>query len=720
MEVTLRKLAAVLVILAAVSPAGAEEGKDQKVFRAGACAIDITPRKLPVIVSGSFLERTAGKVRDPLHARCLVLDDGATRAAIVVVDSLLMPRALLDAAKARASKATGIPPERMMISATHTHSAPSVMGALGTGVDETYAKFLPDQIAKGIKRAAANLAPARIGWTAVAADRHTYCRRWIRRSDRIGTDPFGKKTVRAMMHPGYRNPQYVGPAGPVDTGLTILSVRSPDGRPIAVLANYSMHYFGAAAVSADYFGRFAAEFARLAGAENADPPFVAMMSQGTSGDLHWMDYGRPRKSVSIDAYARQIAKIAHDAYRKIEHRKWVPLAMREKKLKLRRRTPGDQRLKWARRIVERMGDRKPKNLAEVYATEQIYLHDDPVREMKLQAPRIGGLGIVAIPCEVFGITGLKIKAQSPLPVTFNIELANGAEGYIPPPAQHRLGGYTTWPARSAALEVQAEPKIVDAALGLLEGVSGRKRRKHAEAAGPYAKAVLASKPAAFWRLAEFNGPQATDASGNRNHGAFEGRVAFYLKGSHSKGVCGAATINRAAHLAGGRIRARLKGLGEAYSVEMWFRNGMPPGARAVAGYLFSRGNDNAEGAGGDHLGIGGTHNKKATGRLIFFNGNKLDELLIGTAKLKPNTFNHVVLVRDARRVRVYLNGSATPDISGRAAPGCPPEVRQVFIGGRNDNFANFEGRIDEVSVYNRALEPEEVAGHYKAAAKGEP
>jgi hypothetical protein len=58
----------------------------------------------------------------------------------------------------------------------------------------------------------------------------------------------------------------------------------------------------------------------------------------------------------------------------------------------------------------------------------------------------------------------------------NIELANGAEGYIPPPEQHKLGGYTTWPARTAGLEVGAEPRIVETLLSLLEEVSGQKRR----------------------------------------------------------------------------------------------------------------------------------------------------------------------------------------------------------------------------------------------------
>ncbi|MFH1267339.1 MAG: hypothetical protein ABIK89_16570, partial [Planctomycetota bacterium] len=133
----------------------------EKVFRAGASVLDITPKEFPAIVSGGFLERTAGGVNDLLHARAIVLDDGTTRLAIVVVDNLLMPRDLLDDAKQRAQETTGIPTDHMLISAIHTHSAPSVVGALGTGVDEPYVKRLPGWIAQSIEKAAANLAPAR-------------------------------------------------------------------------------------------------------------------------------------------------------------------------------------------------------------------------------------------------------------------------------------------------------------------------------------------------------------------------------------------------------------------------------------------------------------------------------------------------------------------------------------------------------------------------------
>src|SRR5687768_15204714 len=86
---------------------GAVHGAQEKVFRAGAAGIDVTPVKFPVIVNGMFEERTAEKAHDPLFARALVLDDGSTRIAIVVVDSCMLPRELIDEAKAIAAKGTG-------------------------------------------------------------------------------------------------------------------------------------------------------------------------------------------------------------------------------------------------------------------------------------------------------------------------------------------------------------------------------------------------------------------------------------------------------------------------------------------------------------------------------------------------------------------------------------------------------------------------------------
>ncbi|MGC8644600.1 MAG: hypothetical protein ACP5XB_32445, partial [Isosphaeraceae bacterium] len=124
------------------------------------------------------------------------------------------------------------------------------------------------------------------------------------------------------------SPDVIAPSGPVDPALTVLSIQTTEGRPIALLANYSQHYFGASPVSADYYGRFAAALARKIGAEQEAHPFVAVMSQGTSGDQMWMDYGRPRNDPGIDRYADEVAESAYQAYRSIrQYHDHVCLAM---------------------------------------------------------------------------------------------------------------------------------------------------------------------------------------------------------------------------------------------------------------------------------------------------------------------------------------------------------------------------------------------------------
>ena len=710
-------------------PAGpVDPPREPGVFRAGAASVDIAPPKFPVRVNGMFTERSADRVVDPLRAKALVLDDGVSRLALCVVDTCMMDRALIDAAKEEASRRTGLPTDRMLVSATHTHSAPSAMGCLGSREDPEYAAFLPGRIAEALVEAVAAMQPARIGWTAVDAWDHTFNRRWIRRPDRLLSDPFGQPTVRAHMHPGHQSADVTGPSGPVDPQLTLLAVQTADGRPLAVLANYSMHYISSDLLSSDYFGRFADHLATGLG---ADARFVGMMSQGTSGDLWAGDYGAPARPLDYDTYAREMAALAVTAMKSITWHDTAPLKMAERTLTLGYRVPDEARLAWARGITAERGDRLPESQAEIYAAEAIHLHERQRSELKLQALAIGDLGVTALPNEVVAITGLKLKTQSPLTTTMNIELANGADGYIPPPEQHHLGGYITWPARTAGLEVTAEPKIVETTLGLLEEVAGRPRRPVTVSDGPYAEAVRAADPLAYWRLDDIDWPVARDAGQTGRDAEMEAGVVVYLPGAGSgSGVSpnaaltpsafsGPTAINRAVHLAGGRVRATAA-LGDSYSAEFWIWNALPADTRAVTGYLFSRGPDADPAARGEHLGLGGTYRADLTGRLFLFNGNEQNDIVAGRTRLAPKAWHHIVYVRDGDRVRVHLDGHPVPEIDAAFAHTVPAGDTSVFFGGRNDNLFGLEGKLDEAAVYPRALSPEEIAAHYRASGQTPP
>ncbi|NNE90612.1 MAG: hypothetical protein HKN23_03105, partial [Verrucomicrobiales bacterium] len=229
-----RRLQLAGVALAFSVCANAPAAEDE--LLAGAYVQDVTGSFDSLIINGGFTEKRRGKMNPgDLNARCFVLRSGKTTIAIAVVDSCMIPRTVCDRAKTLASKATGIPPENILICATHTHSAPSTMDyCLGTMADPRYTLFLPPKIAEGIKQAHARLEPARVGWSQVSAPDCTHCRRWITRPDKMQSDPFGKQTVRAMMHPGYQSPNYVGPSGPVDDELSVLSIQTLKGEPLGV------------------------------------------------------------------------------------------------------------------------------------------------------------------------------------------------------------------------------------------------------------------------------------------------------------------------------------------------------------------------------------------------------------------------------------------------------------------------------------------------------
>ncbi len=673
----------------------------EKVFKAGAAVVDISPTSFPVIVNGNFLEALAKSKIDDLRARALVLDDGKNQIALVVVDSCMMPSDFLDEVKKMAQEATGIPANKIMISATHTHTAPSVMGILGARADEGYKSFLGPQIVRVISLAKKNMVPAKVGYKAFSDDEHTFCRRWIYRPDKMLIDPFGDKSVRANMHPGHKNPNAIGPSGPVDTAITLLALQTVEGFPLAVFANYSMHYYGSAPVSADYYGHFCDSLDKKINSQSPNAKNISFMSQGTSGDLMWMDYGEPTPKRDIVAYASAIADRCYKALETISYKKWVLLDMVETTSLFDRRLPDTKREVWAKKLISEMKSPLPKNRDEVYAKEQMYLLEKPKAQIKLQAIRIGNLGITAIPNEVFGLTGIKIKEQSPFEITMNIELANGAEGYIPPPEQHALGGYTTWPARSAALEVQAEPKIVESLLKSLEQLAKAKRKVSNLSDCDYSKIIGRSSPIAYWRFEDFEGDTCVDSSGKKNHGHYEEGKAFYLLGPNSDSF-GKGQVNRAVHFAGGKMSALINGVSDSYTAEAWIWNGLPANARTTAGVIFSRGNNSDKKFAGELLSIGGT--SANPGKLIFTPVNSSNLSFVGKTIVPLKEWVHIALVRNKKQVIVYLNGNKEIE----AETDETQNYSSFYIAGSSDNLSNFEGKVDEVAVYSRALGPKEI------------
>ena len=439
-------------------------------FQAGAATSNITP-PLGLEVIGGFVPFPSTYVHDELHVRCVVLDDGHGRLALVVCDLLGINGDLSNEARRQIEERVGLPPDRVLITATHTHSASSAMGSNRLALEQpldSYQGFVCRRVVDAVACAVENLRPAEIAFATAEAPEHVFNRRWYLKEGTMPANPFGG-IDQVKMNPPRGSESLVKPAGPTDPTVSILALREPGGKPIAVLSSYSLHYVGgvgAGHISADYYGAYCRELARLLEAERQDPPFVAIMANGTSGDINNINFVHPRPRqepyAQIHAVANDVAAKVQAALGKLEYRDWVPLDARYREPKIGWRKVSDEQKQWAEATLAEPKPTSGKaNLPRIYAARVLQLAKYPeASAIPLQTMRIGDVCIGTVPCEVLCEIGLEFKKRCPLKPAVMISLSHGYLGYLPPPNQHDLGGYETWPGTNR-LERDASVKILD-------------------------------------------------------------------------------------------------------------------------------------------------------------------------------------------------------------------------------------------------------------------
>ncbi|MCP5559731.1 MAG: hypothetical protein H7A55_18440 [Verrucomicrobiaceae bacterium] len=444
-------------------------------LRAGAATSNITPPIGGEIVGG-FLPFPSAHIHDELHARCLVLDDGKTKIALVVCDLLGLHRSVSVEARKMIEEATGIPAANVLISGTHTHSATNALGGNPRTYDSDmalteYQSFVARRIADGVRRAVNLLRPAEIAFGQVDAPEHVHIRRWFLKEGTMPPNPFGK-IDKVKMNPGAGNPNLVEPAGKPDPTVSFIAVREPGGRMIAVYSAYSLHYVGGvgtAHISADYYGMYCEALKRLQKDAVEDPPFVAMMANGTSGDANNINFLNPGPKKAAYEQMRYVAEdVAGKVNGALANMSWqtsAPLATRYRELGIAWRSIDADLLKWAKDTEANAPRIQGKaDLPNAYAGRvQRLAAASPETKAPVQLLRIGDICIGTTPCETFAETGREFKERSPFAKSFMVELAHGYYGYMPTPRHFELGGYETWPGTNN-LEPQASVKMMDALL----------------------------------------------------------------------------------------------------------------------------------------------------------------------------------------------------------------------------------------------------------------
>jgi neutral ceramidase len=424
--------------------------RGQAVFRAGAARVDITPseNELPPNYLG---------ILDRIHARAIVLDDGATKAALISVDAGAIPDRIWQSVVARLEDELGIPPANVLLTATHTHSVPRQQ-------DQTTAV---EQIVEAVRLAADRLVPARVGYgTGVS---------YINVNRNI-IDP---ETRRWWEGPNYE--------GPSDKTVAVVSFETANGDPIAVYYNYAMHAVAVGQldlVSGDAPGTTSKYIEDSFGGE-----IVALWSSGAAGDQNPLYYQQTYdlREIRVREYAERGIDISNAmppggqgldrsdpvVSRLMEQQKQMIVSMGqflgEEVMHVMRgmdRVAFDIELEGRQRTVTCPGRNRLDSGRAGFAGE--YEDGDPV-DIRLGLLGIGDIMIGAVNAEVFNLIAERLKRESPYSRTLLATLTNGmaSSGYIPNDAAY--GMYTFEVLSSRLHPGCAESAIVDGILDLMAG-----------------------------------------------------------------------------------------------------------------------------------------------------------------------------------------------------------------------------------------------------------
>jgi len=397
-------------------------------LKAGTARVNITPY-VGINLSG-FGGRTKPSIgiHDELHAKALVLDDGATKVGIVSCDLLNLDESSVTSIREKAQESTEIDGENIFISTTHTHSGPLTSPLRGFGkLDREWVSVLEKKIAGAISIANSRLRDAEIG----AGKGHA----------EINLNRREKRDERVVIG--------VNPEGAIDREVNVVKINDVEQNPICTIANYACHpvVLGGSnyLLSADYPG-YAMGFVERAQRRES----VAMFLNGTTGDLNPIRVGKTfqeaeQRGTTLGA---EVVKVLYN----IDTSPDVEIRMAKEKVELQsgELPPADE-------LEKTIEDRKKEiEKSERSADRDIILPwaQDALRMVKrgkksaivpveVQALRIGDIILVGLPGEVFVEIGLGIKDGSPFKNTLVAGYTNGCIGYMPTKKAFEEGGYET-------------------------------------------------------------------------------------------------------------------------------------------------------------------------------------------------------------------------------------------------------------------------------------
>lgn len=442
-------------------------------MRVGLATVDFTPRiGLPLM--GNFRDDYAARgVHDPLCAKAAVFADAqGTKAAVLAVDLCMLDRDNVALMRRVIGSQCDVPPENVLIHATHTHSGPAANDQYSFGID--FAAYRKDvealltRAASAVAEANARLAEVTLSIGYAEEERLSFNRR-LRRKD--GST---QMNWEALM-PGFDPEQVEGPWGPIDPQVACLVV-GQSGIPAAAIVNFALHPAILAGdnwlYSADYPGYLAESLRRTLGGD-----FCSVFVNGCTGNVNHVDYQEPHQGRGYQMAQRvgyMLGAAAHQAIRTRAPVVADRISVSRQHVTLPRYQIDETTRQWCHQVLQE-AQRNPlqgqvDGLPDAYFADvrlKMYEKQQKPDAVEVMAIRIGDVALVGLPGENFSESGLELKRRSPAKHTLVAGLANDAIGYLPRREAFQQGGYE--PAvGSTRYEPGAAERLVEAAVSDLE------------------------------------------------------------------------------------------------------------------------------------------------------------------------------------------------------------------------------------------------------------
>ncbi|HLH29947.1 MAG TPA: neutral/alkaline non-lysosomal ceramidase N-terminal domain-containing protein, partial [Terriglobia bacterium] len=393
-------------------------------------------------------------ILDHLYSRAIVLDNGTSSAALISLDAGGIPEQIWQNVTKQVESELGIPARNVLLTATHTHSAP-----------QQQAPQYVAKIVESVRVAKQHLAPARVGYgTGVS---------YINVNRNI-IDPQTKRW--------WEGPNYDGPS---DKTVAVLKLETLAGEPIAVYYNYAMH--GVTVGQLDLVSADAPGTTSKYIEDSFDGKIVALWSSGAAGDQNPMYYQQTYdlREIRIKDYAKRGIDISNsmppggqglnkkdpEVIKLMNQQKQMIVSMGqflgEEVMHVMRgmdRMETSVQIDGRQKTVQCPGrDRTDTGRAGFPGT---YKEAGPV-DIRLGLLRVGDIQIGAVNAEVFNLIAQRLKRESPYARTMMATLTNGSarSGYIPNDAAY--GMYTFEVVSSRLQPGCAESAIVNGILDLM-------------------------------------------------------------------------------------------------------------------------------------------------------------------------------------------------------------------------------------------------------------